>query len=126
MIHGSDEDGKMNKIFFYNFRYEIPNKWEFEESCFFGIIVRVISFAKLWVRQRILGSKNSNSSDETKHSRSKGMAKWCVQVMNVRWGDKLFITIFKKWKKVQFFHLESLQKRIKGQISDLFCVQREN
>ena len=95
---------EMNKIF-YNFRYEIPNKWEFEESCFFGIIVRVISFAKLWVRQRILGSKNSNSSDETKHSRSKGMAKWCVQVMDICRDDKSFITNLKTKEKVRFFFI---------------------
>ena len=40
MIHGSVEHEKLNENFFYNFRYEIPNKWEFEQ-----IFCQVVSSA---------------------------------------------------------------------------------
>ena len=69
----------------------------------FRIIVRVISFVKWWVRQRISGSKKRGGSDETKHSRSEGMAKWSVQVMDVRRSDKSFITNLKNMEKGSIF-----------------------
>ena len=40
MIHGSVEHEKLNENFFYNFRYEIPNKLEFEQ-----IFCQVVSSA---------------------------------------------------------------------------------
>ena len=56
----------------------------------FRVIVRVISFAKWWVRRRISGLKKRGRSGEAKHSRSEGMRKWCVEVMDVRWGDEIY------------------------------------
>ena len=51
------------------------------------------SFAKWSVRQRISVSKKRDRSDETKHSRSEGLAKSSVKVTVVRQGDNSFIRI---------------------------------
>ena len=60
MIYGSHEHEKMN-IFFYNFRYGIRNKLEFEQSSFLDYCA-------------------SDQFCQAIQSKSKGMAKWCVQM----------------------------------------------